>query len=153
MVAYEEEVDSDNRNLWFARSTNNGVTWKNIELKGSGIDNDVYCQPSICVGINSVYIAYRHGTDYSSTCDIDIATSDDEGLTWTYGTDRDFLSLDCSYPSITVSRNNGTIYYAFQYYDSVDISSHVRSIRHKVDTITYYIEFTSLTCCVAQSLG
>ena len=119
-ISYEYVYTYDDRDLMFAKSTDHGATWSIKKLHGNWPDYNVHTQTCITNAEGYIYIAYRWGANYDSTCGIRVERSTDFGDTWTQFTDIDGLSNGCSFPSIAATHGGSTVIVAFQYDWSID---------------------------------
>ena len=117
-ISYEYWYSGDDIDLMFAKSTDHGVSWSTKKIYGDWPDANVYSETSITNAEGYVYIAYRWGADYGSTCDIRVTRSADYGSSWTQYTDIDGLSNDCRQPSITATHGGHLVIVASEYYFS-----------------------------------
>ena len=114
-ISYEYVYSNDDRDLMFAKSTDNGATWSVKKLHGSWPDGNVHAQTSITNAEGTIYIAYKWGADYGSLCEIRVDRSTDFGDTWTQFSDVDGLPNDCQYPSIAATHGGDVVVVGFQY--------------------------------------
>jgi len=125
-ISYEKWASSDDRDLYFASSTDWGKTWTTQLLRGGAVDTGVYAQSSITYAQRNVYIAYRHSTDYATIGHIDVAYSTNYGGTWNFATDVSEVANDASWPSIAGSHFGSsheptTVIVAYEYeYSATD---------------------------------
>lgn len=129
-ISYEYLYSSDDRDLMFAKSTDDGETWDVKKLRGeSPVDpppyNEyVFCQTSITTtrgsdGKDYIYIAYKWGEDYITAYDIYVLKSTDRGSTWTNQKVLDESSRNKMWPSIAATHGGGTVVIAWHvYYES-----------------------------------
>jgi hypothetical protein len=125
-ISYEYVYSYDDRDLMFAKSTDDGATWSVKKLHGeSDYRYHVHCQ--ICItttcgsdGKDYIYIAYKWGSDYDTAYDIVIDKSSNRGDTWTQQWVCDESVRNKNWPSITATHGGGTVVIAWHvYYDLI----------------------------------
>lgn len=129
-ISYEYVYTYNDRDLMFAKSTDDGETWSISKLHGDLIDYNVHAQTSITNAEGYIYIAYKWGANYESPCEIRVDRSTDFGSTWTQFTDVDGSINGCSFPSIAATHGGGTVMVAFRY----DFSSSNINVRYSYST-------------------
>jgi hypothetical protein len=103
-VSYEKWTNTDDRDLYVARSSNWGMTWSPQLLRGGVGDTDVYSWSDIAYAQGNVYIAYMHSTDWFSKRHIDVSFSTDYGVSYTHVENISQVPNDASWPTIAGSR-------------------------------------------------
>jgi len=123
-ISYEYVSSYNDRDLMFAKSTDDGATWSLKKLHGGWPDYNVHCQTSITTtrgsdGNDYIYIAYKWGADYTTAYDIVIDRSENGGNTWTRQWVCDGSSRDKNWPSITATHGGDAVIVAWHvYWDS-----------------------------------
>jgi len=124
-ISFELVITDDDRDLMFARSTDDGNTWNTSTIHGGFLDWNVHTQSSIATargsdGMDYIYIVYKWGAGYNSAYDIVLDRSSDYGNTWTQQWVLDESSRDKNWPVIAVTRGGGTAVIAWHVYYDLD---------------------------------
>ncbi len=114
-ITYEFIETYDNRDLMLANTSNHGSTWSIQQIRGGGMDTNVYSQASVTNAGGHIYIAYRYSVDYESTSEIKVDVSSDRGVSWPIHAQIDGLSNNCSWPSVAATHGGNTVAVAFEY--------------------------------------
>ncbi len=121
-ITYEHVNSYNNRDLVFAKSTDNATTWTTTTLY-PGSTSRCYSNSTITntqdpSGNPYIYIAYRNSTAYNGgVSDICVTNSSDWGDTWKIVNKnvKGTLPNDVSQPSITAIHGGKAVIVAFQY--------------------------------------
>jgi hypothetical protein len=103
-VSYEKWTDTNDRDMYVARSKDWGTTWSTQLLRGGVSDTDVYSFSDTTYAQGVVYIAYMHSTDWFSKRHIDVSVSTDYGVSYTHVENISQVPNDASWPTIAGSR-------------------------------------------------
>jgi C1A family cysteine protease len=113
-ISYEYIYTYNDRDLMFAKSVNHGSSWTVRKIYGDFPDYNVHTQTSITNAEGYLYLAYRHGADYSSICTINLIRSSDFGDSWTQFANLDGRSTDCHFPNVAASHGGHKVVVAFE---------------------------------------
>lgn len=119
-ISFEGYSSSDDRDLYVYRSSDHGLTWTRVYMRGNPgwpySDHSVYTQSEITAAEGNIYVVYRAATDYYSTDgDIRVDISSDSGTSWTLKSDVDGTTGDCWNPSIAATHGGDLVMIAFEY--------------------------------------